>query len=65
MYQGLMLPKMNEVNIPPLGTGGLTERAFDFKMQNGNVDVYVIFADTEPLPYTLGLTPYVFPALHC
>ena len=56
MYQGLMLPKMNEVNIPPLGTGGLTERAFDFKMQNGNVDVYVIFADTEPLPYTLGLT---------
>lgn len=37
--------------------GDLIGRGFDFLMQNGDVDVYVIYSDTPAVgPYTVGLT---------
>ena len=46
-YGGVNLPALNTVNIP--ASGPLTERTFDFKMQNGDVDVYVVITDTPPV----------------
>lgn len=39
------------------GGGNLTGRTFDFLMQDGDVDVYVVYTDTPPWgPYNVALT---------
>lgn len=53
VYNGVTLPMItvNDVGTP------LTGRDFTFQMQNGDVDVYVVYTDTPPAgPYTVALT---------
>lgn len=55
-YNGVTLPMITNTDTPNTGAA-LTARDFTFQMQNGDVDVYVVYTNTPPAgPYTVALT---------